>query len=391
MNRYPDIQEVLYCYSCVILITTSVICAAFRWWHICSQCADNPDYYYPARRSVCTFLLWHLLYIPVMLCPASPAVTGYASCVELILISSIIPTVFIKFFKPEHVGAFRRSSLNYVISLTFTALFGAGLLLFPDFLGDMTDIFRVIVGVAALLYCISLTSVQLWLNRKIDSYHLNEYSNEDDFPYHFAKRVAMTPWIAIALCWAIFFTESRILMAVAWLGVSVLSVYYVIMVLHPQRTMIFAVDDVERADGSPAAAEDDDRERDTGDEVAEFPAADSDTEDDLRIASLRPQLIEICRRRYLEPHLTRREIISEFDYGSRTLAGQIISQYGFYAMINTLRLEHARLYAASHPMETKESVAVNSGFKDRFAMRHAERKIGAGISEMLPGFNPSVS
>lgn len=98
-----------------------------------------------------------------------------------------------------------------------------------------------------------------------------------------------------------------------------------------------------------------------------------------RYEVLREQVIAVCRRRYLEPHLTRREIISEFDYGSRTLAGKIISEYGFYTMINSMRLEHARRYAAAHPLETKESVAVNSGFKDRFAMRHAERKIGTNV------------
>lgn len=203
--------------------------------------------------------------------------------------------------------------------------------------------------------------MQIWLNRKIDNYHLSEYSNEDDFPYHFVKRVAMTPWLAIVLCWLIFFTENRLLMAVTWLGVSVLSVYYTIVILHPQRKMVFA---------------------DT--------SCSSDLSDP-KIESVRTRVIEICRRRYLEPHITRREIISEFDYGSRTLAGQVITQYGFYAMINTLRLEHARIYAQAHPRETKESVAVNSGFKDRFAMRHAERKIGDGILDMLRDFTPPVS
>lgn len=105
MDWLAGLQENLYGYSCLILITASVICAAFRWWHICSQCAENPDYYYPARRSVCAFFLWNLLYLPVLLQSDSPCVTAYASCVELILISSFIPVAFIKFFRPEHMSA----------------------------------------------------------------------------------------------------------------------------------------------------------------------------------------------------------------------------------------------------------------------------------------------
>lgn len=361
MDSYADIPSLLYAASCLTLIIATLICAAFRWWHVCGQCAHDPDYYYPARRSVCAFFLWNLLYVPVLLRPTAPSVTAYASCVELVMLSTVLPTVFIKYFKPEHIGAWRRSSFNYVLPLSLTAMMGVYVSRVPDGPPSVLWGFRIFIGLTALLGCISFASVQRWLDHKIDRLHLDEYSNSDDFPYQFAKRVAVAPWLALGLCWLVFFTESRMLMALIWTALAVLGVYYTIVILHPQRKLAEALGEDGIRAGKPSPLE--------GGGTPPLP----------RYEALREQVIAVCRRRYLEPHLTRREIISEFDYGSRTLAGKIISEYGFYTMINSMRLEHARRYAAEHPLETKESVAVNSGFKDRFAMRHAERKIGTSI------------
>lgn len=386
MDPYADIPSLLYAASCLTLIIATLICAAFRWWHVCGQCAHDPDYYYPARRSVCAFFLWNLLYVPVLLRPTAPSVTAYASCVELVMLSTVLPTVFIKYFKPEHIGAWRRSSFNYVLPLSLTAMMGVYVSLVPDGPPYVLWGFRVFIGLTALLGCISFASVQRWLDHKIDRFHLDEYSNSDDFPYQFAKRVAVAPWLALGLCWLVFFTESRMLMALIWTVMAVLGVYYTIVILHPQRKLAEALGEEGTMDegfpalgGSRVSMQDSWQPGLLPRAGKPSPLEGGGTPPLPRYEALREQVIAVCRRRYLEPHLTRREIISEFDYGSRTLAGKIISEYGFYTMINSMRLEHARRYAAAHPLETKESVAVNSGFKDRFAMRHAERKIGTNV------------
>lgn len=157
---------------------------------------------------------------------------------------------------------------------------------------------------------------------------------------------------------------------------TVLGVYYTLIILHPQRGVLG--DSTIKDEGDNSVAE---RAEESGE------AEESDTSGADELCG---RVIAYCRQHYLEPHLTRRDIVALFDYGQRTLAGRIISEYGFYNMINTLRLEHARQYTEAHPLETKESVAVNSGFKDRFAMRHAERKIGHGIPDLLAGFSPQL-
>ena len=96
----------------------------------------------------------------------------------------------------------------------------------------------------------------------------------------------------------------------------------------------------------------------------------------------------LIHRHYLNPHITRRDIIAQIDYGQRTVAGNVITHYRFYEMVNSVRLEHARLYASAHPNETNESVAVQSGFKDRFAMRHASCRIASVNPDLLEGFKP---
>lgn len=360
MQWYTGISDLVSGGSCLLLMAAFTICAAFRWWHMCPPFNGNPDYYYPARRSVCAFFLWHLLYIPFLLYPSARSAVEYASCVELIILSAMLPVIMIKFFRPRGSARLRSSALNYEIPLSLLACVGVWVVIFPEkeILGSYT-LFKILCGVPAVLMSLSFARELKWLAVRIDRYHLDEYSNEEDFPYVFAKKVIWAPCLVLLFCWVIFFTSNRGMMTALWLLMAVMGVRYTIAILSPQRGVVESVSDRKQSARESAPPE-------------------PPTETDPRLEALRKRVIEVCRRHYLEPHLTRREIISEFDYGERTLAGQIISEYGFYTLINTLRLEHARRYAESHPSETKESIAVNSGFKDRFAMRHARRKIGDG-------------
>lgn len=48
-----------------------------------------------------------------------------------------------------------------------------------------------------------------WLSRKLDNFNIQNYSNEDDFPYAFAKKVFRLPLIGFTIMWIVFLSESR--------------------------------------------------------------------------------------------------------------------------------------------------------------------------------------
>lgn len=50
-----------------------------------------------------------------------------------------------------------------------------------------------------------------WLNHQIDNYHTQNYSNDSDFPYAFAKKVIYQPLGCFLLMWIVFLTDSRMI------------------------------------------------------------------------------------------------------------------------------------------------------------------------------------
>lgn len=382
MEWYLTTADLIYGGICWTFITSCVLCAVFRWFHLCRPYDQDPDYYYPARRFVCAFYLCQLLYLPFVVRPSEPHTLVYTRSVGLLLTTTFLPLILNRYFKSHIKPRCRYGNVCYVCPLVAMWVVGLITLFRPDnvFLCSPT-LFLTAVGAVSVVMCVLFLRVIVWLWRKIDRYQKAEYSNEADFPYRFAQKVIFLPWAVIAFGWLIFFTGNRLLMAVMWGSLSVFAVYFAVMILHPQWEKV--TDGAEESDNLDTVIE-------VADEEEALAMADGQEQDDSLSRAVRARVIAIARRRYLEPHLTRRDIIAEFDYGERTAAGAAISAFGFYDMINTLRLEHARRYAEAHPNETKESIAISSGFKDRFALRHAARRIGEWNPEILDGFTPKV-
>lgn len=381
MEWYLTTTDLIYGGICWTFITCCILCAVFRWFHLCHPYDQDADYYYPARRFVCAFYLCQLLYLPFVIRPTEPHTILYVRSVGLLLTTTFLPLILNRYFQ-RHTKAHRGYGYAvYVCPLVAIWLIGLVSLFQPDnvFLCSPA-IFLTAVGAVAIAMCVMFMRVIIWLYRKIDRYQKAEYSNEEDFPYRFAQKVMFLPWTVIAFVWIVFFTADRLLMAVMWGVLSVFAVYFAVIILHPQREKGTEALQLDAADLETVIEAADDEEA--------MSVADNQEHGEGPDGAVWARVIEIARQRYREPHLTRRDIIAEFDYGERTEAGAVISAFGFYDMINTLRLEHARRYAEAHPNETKESIAISSGFKDRFAMRHARGRIDECNPELLDGFTP---
>lgn len=173
MEWYTSSADLVYGGCCLTLMVSFIICAVFRRWHICYPCEQNPDYYYPARREVCALFLSHLLYIPYLLHPSSHSTIVYASCVEVLILTTMLPAILIRFFKPDAHSGLRTSAVSYIIPLCALAIAGIYNILWPEknILGNDL-IFRIACGTVAFVYSLWIARIVRWMKRRIDLYHL---------------------------------------------------------------------------------------------------------------------------------------------------------------------------------------------------------------------------
>ena len=91
-------------------------------------------------------------------------------------------------------------------------------------------------GVLSVVLTIYFMVVVKWIRRRIDEFHNQNFSNEDDFPYKFAKKVLYVPLIWIVLAWVIFVTGSRGFKIFYDILLTVWMVVFLCTILHPQRS-----------------------------------------------------------------------------------------------------------------------------------------------------------
>ena len=63
--------ELIYSIACTVYVTTCLMFAAVRWFHVCPTTKEQKDYYYPARRVITLFYLTGIVLVPYILAPQS--------------------------------------------------------------------------------------------------------------------------------------------------------------------------------------------------------------------------------------------------------------------------------------------------------------------------------
>lgn len=344
--------------SCLVFIITGVICAIVRWFHICRQYEDECDYYYPARQQITTYYAALIVFFPYVLAPENADIWLFARVFGVIFYPMCFASLFMRYFQQRKVN----SGWNN-IALVYLPIVLLAIIFFMAVFGNGTTMskyeFPILVsaGTIGCLMLIKFVSVGLWLKRMIEKYNTDNFSNENDFPFKFARRVILMPLVWIAIMWIVFIFGSREVKAVSDIVCSFIMVYFLLIILHPQRIML----------------------RNINEETTEIQQSDESEVNNTvneRCLEMRQEVLSIISRRYKEPNLLRTDVISEIDFGKRTLAGAYISKFGFYTLVNTFRLEYARRYSEDNPKATKEQIAAASGFKDRFALNNAKKRIG---------------
>ena len=338
--------------------------------------------YYPARKQITFFFSAVVLQFPYLLQPSDEGTWVYIRIFGVLYYSLGFSLVLRRYFYKEQI---QHSILNVsgAIVVTGILLISLSLVLFGH--GDMlvqykTPLLWVTGGIGVLLTCNVLHMIK-WLKKRIDYFHYDNYSNEEDFPFKFAKKILFFPLIWIAMMFVVFFTASGWVKFIIDILCALWMVLFLSLILHPQLKL----DTTNQDEILPEPKE----EGGITDHSRETMIGEETNENDwiLCDAAVRDKVLEVVLQKYKNPYLQKSGIMNEIPKGMKHDANKFISAIGFYNLINMFRLQYARLYLEAYPDATQNAVAASSGFASRYAFYRAKKH----VDTIIPDFVREVS
>lgn len=366
----------------LIFIVTGLICSYLRWVHMCRPFGENPDYFYPARKEVSLFYAATILAFPYVLDPTDPAILIYTRCFCVILYPVCFATLISKYFQltkhresPPVRIAYILSPFILIIAMLVPILAGC-----DSWIPEHETEILFTAGIISLLLTTVTGAVLLSLKKEMDRYNTENYSNNEDFPYKFAIKAIYLPVLWLVLMWVVFLTGDRWINFVADIATSAVMVYFLSVILHPQK--IVQPGEVEKELNKLQKEKNQDILKIERQNAEERTAED---EDDTPMDVIEAEVLAVVLRRFREPHLLKTEVLMELGNGKMNRASKFISSIGYYKLVNMFRLEYARLYKEAHPNAKQEEIALEAGFVSRTAYYKAKRDVGEIDRQLTKG------
>lgn len=418
--------ENFYSLACYTYILSGVICAIVRWFHMCRPFDQRSDYFYPARRQVTFFYAATALQLPYMLCPGDPGSWFFARSFGILYYPVCFALLYHRFFQMRHLWS-KKLSIAYFCSpfLLLGALFVIVVFHQNDLLLPYKRLWECIMVCVSILLTYRLVKECRWVAKKVESYHTQNYSNESDFPFTFAKNMLYLPAVWLIVMWTLFLLDNQMVKAFIDLIMAAWHVLLLCRILHPSRPVSSKrnIDDmktiedenmerilqenellekvVEATDNlilEEPCTEDEDGVKDEANVTDEAGVTDENNETDeanerqlierngentrQRIEkekweSVKNEVLTIVSRRYLEPSLKRIEVIRDVSAMNHTLAGTFITQVGFYRLVNAFRVRHyERLMESDSTYNLGQEMAAEMcGFKNRWGLANARKRL----------------
>lgn len=423
MMEYAS-PQIYYSLACFAYIIIGVMGAVVRWCHMCRPYDEQGEYFYPARRQVSFFYAAVVMQLPYVFCPMDTDVWFYIRAFGIIYYPTCFAMVYQRYFRLGKMNRNWRSRLYFIVpfvllfAMLFLVLFGAG---------DVFDAHdRVWLGCAAGLgMLLSLRFVQegWWLKKKITEYHNQNFSNESDFPYAFAGKVIYAPVVWFVLLWGVFFSGSHWFKFVVDIIFAVWMIKFLCMVLHPNKLLKILPQEesqtgiemdsmrLEEEQNTASMLQMDMAARmkqineelvsddvlavahvpivDEAQIVNEIPVASGGGDNDNTPSgkgasvseedweSVKREVLTIVGKRYLEPHLKRLDVIRDVSMMRHTLAGNFITQIGFYKLVNAFRIRHYEklVDGGAASKLNQDAIAELCGFKNRWGLSNAKKRL----------------
>lgn len=418
--------ENFYSLACYTYILSGVICAIVRWFHMCRPFDQRSDYFYPARRQVTFFYAATALQLPYMLCPGDPGSWFFARSFGILYYPVCFALLYHRFFQMRHLWS-KKLSIAYFCSpfLLLGALFVIVVFHQNDLLLPYKRLWECIMVCVSILLTYRLVKECRWVAKKVESYHTQNYSNESDFPFTFAKNMLYLPAVWLIVMWTLFLLDNQMVKAFIDLIMAAWHVLLLCHILHPSRPVSSkrSIDDmktienenmerilqenellekvVEATDNlilEEPCTEDEAGVTDEANVTDEASVTDENNETDEAIErqlierngentrqriekekweSVKNEVLTIVSHRYLEPSLKRIEVIRDVSAMNHTLAGTFITQVGFYRLVNAFRVRHyERLMESDSTSNLGQEIAAEMcGFKNRWGLANARKRL----------------
>ena len=381
--NYQSVSDIFFADACLTYILAGIFCALVRWFHVCvPYSGDAADYYYPARKQLTFFYAVCVLQFPYVIDPSSEATWIYVRIFGILYYPVCFALLFRRYFDRKNIYESRLGLLFTVFPLVALCVLCIASLTGGEWVESHWHALMIVGGATSLLLMSYTATVSVQLKRKIDKYHYDNFSCEQDFPYNFARKVVFFPFFWFAMAWAVFLSDCRWVKAASDITMTVWMVVFLIKVLHPQRK---APEVTGTQEEEPCGNEDDGICEDCSPQPGNDGFADESEREEIH-----RELVKIIARMYHDSGLLKADVINEVDYGKKTLAKEYIAEVGFYNFVNAFRLEHARLYREAHPQATLDHIAEESGFRDRFALNYAKNKITFDYTQLIGDFRPDI-
>lgn len=406
--------ENFYSLACYTYILSGVICAVVRWFHMCRPFDQRGDYFYPARRQVTFFYAATALQLPYMLCPGDPGSWFFARSFGILYYPVCFALLYHRFFQMRHLWS-KKLSIAYFCSpfLLLGALFVIVVFHQNDLLLPYKRLWECIMVCVSILLTYRLVKECRWVAKKEESYHTQNFSNESDFPFTFAKNMLYLPAVWLIVMWALFLLDNQMVKAFIDLIIAAWHVLFLCRILHPSRPVSSkrSIDDmktiedenmerilqenellekvVEATDNlileepcteDEAGVTDENNETDEANERQLIERNGENTRQRIekeKWESVKNEVLTIVSRRYLEPSLKRIEVIRDVSAMNHTLAGTFITQVGFYRLVNAFRVRHyERLMESDSTSNLGQEIAAEMcGFKNRWGLANARKRL----------------
>ena len=353
-------EQYYYGLAAMVYIAACWTFSAVRWFHPCREPKEQHAYIWPDRKLQCIIYLMATLLLPYAFNPTSPS--------AWLLYKSYYPVTYF-FYCGVLLFCFfgtmrqwnRWKTTSWVAAII--TLFAIGPLVINAWMsGDllsengvrMWNYVVLLVSVIMMVYAIvAMWQVGRWMKQARD----DNFSNPDDFPIDYARRVWLAPAIFIPLVWPAYIWDSPAVRALSDVLLSVLVVVMLVFVLPVWHRKVLAS------------------------AIGEDPAPDDPAEDARREELISQTAIEIeayvrDQQAFLDSHLKIDDVLGHCQLGRSYVSLTFSRRFGsFSAYVNRLRLDYYQQYVIDHPNETKEAAALASGFSSYLAYYRAKQKL----------------
>lgn len=350
-----------YGLAAMLYLTTCWTFAAIRWFHTCQEPKESHSYIWPDRKLQVLCYLCGTVLMPYVINPTDEA--------AWLLMKSYFPATY--YFYTGllllcYAGTVKQWSRWKSVSWVAAIVVVTTILLpvlnawlpFEVMSAQGVQFWHYVITIESLLMmafcCLAMWQVWKWIRESYDA----NYSNPDDFPVRYASTVLVYPFILTPLLWPAYILDSRQVMAVLHILLSVFNIVLLITVMPAWRRKFIL----------PSTAEDNDPDDDVSAQNVHIDELMDQTALEIR-AYVEGQ------RAYLDPHLKVDDVVSHCQLGRTYVSMTFQRRFGSFASyVNGLRLTHYEQYIADHPDETKESAALASGFSNYMACYRAKHR-----------------